>query len=188
MMRALLSVALIPAVVGCMGGDPSAVGEDEAAVRNETNHVHLPDQASFFARPGGGGGSNLSYHGGPVIHAAHVVPIFWGPSWGSGGSDAGNASTIQSYVANFGTSSHYAMITQYGDGTGQIQASNLAGGHAAYFDSSTPPTNATDAVIQSEVSKVINAIGFDASAIYEVFLPSTSYSSDGTSTSCDANR
>jgi hypothetical protein len=181
MKRALLAAVLIPALVGC-AGDPGAVGENEEAVRNEANHVHLPDQASFFARPGGGGGSNLVYHNGPVIHAAHVVPIFWGPSWT--GSDAGTASTIQSYLANYGTSTHYAVITQYGDTSGKIQTSNLAGGHAAYFDGSAPPTNVTDAAVQAEVSKAIAATAFDASAIYEVFLPSGSYSSDGSSTSC----
>ena len=185
MKRTLLTAVLIPAVavIGC-AGDPSAVGEGEEALRGEINRVHLPDQASFFARPGGGGGSNLTYHNGPVIHAAHVVPIFWGPSWGSGGSDAANATTIQGYLANFGTSSHYAVITQYSDTTGKIQTSNLTGGPGAYFDSSTPPTNVTDAAVQAEVNKAIAAVGFDASAIYEVFLPSASYSSDGSSTSC----
>lgn len=88
------------------------------------------------------------------------------------------------YVASFGTSSHYAVITQYDDTTGNIQTSNLAGGSAAYFESSTPPTNVTDATVQAEVDKAIAAVGFDASAIYEAFLPSTSYSADGTSTSC----
>lgn len=185
MKRSVLTALLIPAVavLGC-AGDPSAVGQDEEALRNEANHVHLPDQASFLARPGGGGGSNLLYHNGPVIHAAHVVPIFWGPSWGSGGSDGGNASTIQRYLANYGTSSHYAVITQYSDTSGKIQTSDLTGGPKAYFDGSTPPTNATDAAIQAEVTKAIAAVGFDSSAIYEVFLPSTSYSSDGSSTSC----
>jgi hypothetical protein len=185
MKRALLTAFLVPAVglIGC-AGNPSDVGEGEQAVHGELNRVHLPDQASFFARTGGGGTSNLSYHNGPVIHAAHVVPIFWGPSWGSGGSDASNASTIQAYIANYGLTSHYAVITQYYDTTGKIQASNLAGGPKAYFDSSTPPANVTDAIVQSEVNKAIAAVGFDASAIYEVFLPTTSYSSDGTSTSC----
>ena len=185
MRRALLAAVLIPsvAVIGC-AGDPSAVGEGEQAVRSEVNRVHLPDQASFFARPGGGGGSNLTYHNGSVIHAAHVVPIFWGPSWGSGGSDAANASTIQSYIGSFGGTTHYAVIEQYYDTAGHIQASSLAGGPSAYFDSSTPPTNVTDATVQAEVAKAIAAVGFDSSAIYEVFLPSASYSSDGTSTSC----
>ena len=181
MKRALLTALLIPAMIGCTG-DPSEIGEGEQAVRSEVNRVHLPDQASFFARPGGGGSQNLTYHNGPVIHDAHVVPIFWGPSWS--GSDAGNASTIQSYLANYGTSSHYAVITQYYDTAGNIHTSNLAGGPGAYFDSSTPPANVTDAMVQAEVNKAISAVGWDSSAIYEVFLPSTSYSSDGSSTSC----
>src|SRR5205814_6294242 len=42
----------------------------------------------------------------------------------------------------------------------------------------------TDAILQQEVLKAIGVVGFDASTIYEVFLPSTSYSSDGNSTSC----
>ncbi len=179
MKRAVLSMLLIPAVIGC-AGDPS-IGVGEEAVKSETNH-HFPDQASFFAG-GGGGGSNLSYHNGPVIHSAHVVPIFWGPSWATGGSDNGNATTIQAYVGNFGTTSHYNVITQYYDTTGSISLSNL--GSTSYFDSTSPPQNVTDADIQAEVTKVIGALGsFDASAIYEVFLPSTSYSSDGSSTSC----
>ena len=43
----------------------------------------------------------------------------------------------------------------------------------------------TDAIVQSEVKKVIAAKGStDYSAIYEVFIPSGSYSSDGSSDSC----
>jgi len=148
---------------------------------NERHHFPTKEK---FAKVRSSGGQNLVNHGGPVIHSAHVVPIFWGPSWGSGGSDASNASTIESYIGNYGTTSHFAVITQYYDTTGNISTSNLAGGPKAYFDGSTPPTNVTDAIIQSEVSKAIAAVGFDASAIYEVFLPSSSYSSDGTSTSC----
>ena len=43
---------------------------------------HFPTKGRFvveFAK--GGGGSNLVYHNGPVMPQAHVVPIFWGPSW-----------------------------------------------------------------------------------------------------------
>ena len=41
--------------------------------------------------------TNLSYHGGDVINTAHVVCIFWGPTWASGGSDNSRATTIQSF-------------------------------------------------------------------------------------------
>ena len=42
----------------------------------------------------------------------------------------------------------------------------------------------TDADIQAEVSKYLSSHAFDASTIYEVFLPSGVYSSNGSSTSC----
>jgi len=143
---------------------------------------HFPTKEQFAARAKRHGGSNLVYHGGPVIHSARVVPVFWGPSWGAGGSDAAIASHIQSFFGQFGTSAEYNTITQYYDSAGSIHTSNLGTTH--YFDSGTPPTNVTDAILQQEVLKAIAVVGFDASTIYEVFLPATSYSSSGGSTSC----
>jgi hypothetical protein len=158
---------------GC-GGDPSVVGSDEQALQGELNR-HLPAKAQFFA--GGGGSSGpLVNHGGPTITSAHVVPIFWGASWA--GSSLAN--TLTGYIGSYGTTGEYNVITQYS----AIRQNNLAGGDPAFYDSSAPPTNATDAVIQGEVSKYLATHAFDASAIYEVFLPSTSYSSDGSATSC----
>ena len=52
------------------------------------------------------------------------------------------------------------------------------------FDTSTPPTNVTDATVQAEVTKYLTTHTFDTSTIYEVVIPSTSYSSSGSSTSC----
>src|SRR5678816_3902443 len=48
------------------------------------NHAQLyptKDKAIGWARPGGGGAQNISYHGGPVIVSAKHVSICWGPSW-----------------------------------------------------------------------------------------------------------
>jgi hypothetical protein len=53
----------------------------------------------------------------------------------------------------------------------------------AIYDSSTPPTNVTDADVQAEVLKVTKNVP-RTDTIYEVFLPSNSYSSDGSATSC----
>ena len=61
---------------------------------------------------------------------------------------------------------------------------NLAAGTPDWFDTSTPPTNVTDAAAQAEVRRYLALHPFDASTIYEVFLPSTSYSSTGGGTSC----
>ena len=149
----------------------------------ELNDRHHFPSKELFARLRGGGGQNLVNHGGPVIHSAHVVPIFWGPSWGPSGVDNATATHIINFFGQFGTSSHYAVITQYYDASGSIQTSIL--GNTNWFDSSPPPTNVTDAAVQGEVLKYLGTgAPFDPSAIYEVFLPPSSYSSDGSATSC----
>ena len=149
------------------------------------NTHHFPVKG--WARPGGGGGSNLIYHnGGAVIQAAHVVLIFWGPSFSGGGAQSTYAQQLQAFRGHFGTSPEYNVITQYSQNGSQfIGLSNLSSAASPdWFDTSTPPTNVTDAVVQGEVSAYLALHAFDASAVYEVIIPPSSYSSDGTSTSC----
>jgi hypothetical protein len=150
---------------------------------------HMPTKARYvaeFARSGGT--SNLSYHGGPTITAAHVVPIFWGPSWASGGSDYALAQSLTKYIGGgsgavgYGQTGEYNVITQYYQ-SGPIYIQQSALGTSSYTDSSAPPTNVTDADVQGEVKKATNN-NPDPSTIYEVFLPASSYSSDGNYTSC----
>jgi hypothetical protein len=158
-------------------------------VQELNNKHHFPSKDEFFAKPvRSGSAQNLTNHGGPVIHSARVVSIFWGPSWGTGGADNATANHITAFFNQFGGNSHYAVITQYFDSAGSIHSTSL--GNTAWFDTSTPPTNVTDAAIQGEVLKYLSQSGssFDASTIYEVFLPRTSYSSDGSSTSCGGPR
>lgn len=164
------------------------------AQQGEINKVN-PNAQQFRvkneARPGGGG-SNLVYHsGGPVLTVAHVVNIFWGPSFNDTTSaDYSYARTIQNYRNNFGTSAYYNTITQYYqniNGTSYIQLSNLSANstnNPDWFDTSAPPTNVTDSAVQSEVKKYLQSHSTDYSAVYEVFIPRTSYSSSGTSDSC----
>jgi hypothetical protein len=126
---------------------------------------------------------NLTNHGGPVITSAHVIFVFWGPSF-SGGADASYASALQSFRNQFGTAPEFNTITQYSGSNGTVALSNLGGGSADWFDTTTPPTNVTDAIVQGEVNAYLASHTFDANAIYEVVIPSSSYSSSGTSTSC----
>ena len=131
-----------------------------------------------WAKPGGGGHNNISYHGGPVLHNAKVVMIFWGTF------PNGYTTELQNFRNQFGMTGEFNTITQYSDGGGNIQLTNLAAGTADWFDPSTPPTNVTDAVVQSKVQAYLNTHAWDNETIYEVFIPSTSYSSSGSSTSC----
>jgi len=140
-----------------------------------------------WARPGGGGGSNLIYHtGGQVIISAKAVEIFWGDF---STAESGYTTALQNFRNQFGTNPEYNVITQYyqnvGSGNQNITPASLGSGTADWFDTTNPvPTNVTDADVQAEVNRYLASHTFDASTIYEVFIPSTSYSSDGTSTSC----
>jgi hypothetical protein len=124
---------------------------------------------------------NLVYHGGPVIISAKVVFIFWGPSFANAASiDWQYAQTLIAFRNQFGTTPEYNVITQYSG----IQLTNLGSGTADWFDTSTPPTNVTDSAVRAKVQAYLASHAFNASTIYEVVLPSTSYSSSGSSTSC----
>ncbi|HEY2737942.1 MAG TPA: hypothetical protein VGK45_06015 [Thermoanaerobaculia bacterium] len=124
---------------------------------------------------------NLTYHNGPTITSAKVVLIFWGPSFATGGADNAYATTLQAFRNQYGTTGEFNVITQYSG----ILLSNLALGTADWFDTTTPPANVTDAIVQSEVNAYLTGHGGNnTSTIYEVVTPSTSYSSSGTSTSC----
>jgi hypothetical protein len=135
-------------------------------------------------------GSSLVYHsGGRVITAAKVVDIFWGPSFSNAASpDSVYAQTLIAFRNQFGTTPEFNTITQYyqnlGSGNQFITLANLAAGTADWFDSSTPPTNVTDAAVQGEVQRYLATHAVDYNTVYEVFIPSTSYSSSGSSTSC----
>ncbi len=135
--------------------------------------------------------SNLTFHtGGVVIRNANLVCIFWGPSFAAGGADNGYATEIQNFRNQFGTTGEYNTITQYYgndaiSGYGNIATGSLIN-QADMFDTTTPPANVTDATVQSEVRKYIAANGVDYNAIYEVFIPKTSFSSDGNQGSCGA--
>lgn len=124
--------------------------------------------------------SNLVYHNGPVIQVAHVVEIFWGPSWGTNGNPGTLAFELMGFFANFGTTGEYNVITQYSG----IQKTNLSNDY--WIDGVNPSNVAvTDAMIQAEVVNYFNAgHAIDASTIYEVYLPAGYYAQIGTATSC----
>src|SRR5262245_25795885 len=147
-------------------------------------HVNAFPKRERAAKPTGGGSQNVSYHNGPVIHQARVIPVFWGPTniWGTNGSPSARAQSIVNFFVQFGTTSQYNVITQYYDLGGAIRLSNLTSTY--WIDNSTPPANVTDSVLRGEVVKVLPQVGIDANTVYEVFLSPFSYASFGSATSC----
>jgi hypothetical protein len=125
--------------------------------------------------------NTLTNHGGGVLVSAKLVFIFWGPSFANAASpDHAYATTLQAFRNQYGTTGEYNTITQYSG----IQLTNLGSGTADMFDTTTPPTNVTDAIVQGEVNKYLASNAYNSSTIYEVVIPSSSYSSSGSSTSC----
>ena len=144
---------------------------------------------SFNLDAGFARGNNPTYQGGPVLVQARVVFIFWGPTFSNAASpDSTYAQALQAFRNQFGTSAEYHVITQYYQivkGVKQfIELSNLAAGTADMFDGSSPPVGVSDAAVQGEVAKYLTTHAFDSSAIYEVVIPSTSYSTDQGEDSC----
>jgi hypothetical protein len=174
--------ALVFVFAAALATSAFAQGNSDNEVNKGNGQGQVKNEAGQAASTG-----NLTYHtGGKVLRNAHVVLIFWGSF------PSGYTTNMQNFRNQFGTTGEYNTITQYTGiddvtgATGAIALSNLAGSSSLdYFDTSTPPANCTDAIVQSEVKKVITAQGkVDYNAIYEVFIPSGSYSSDGSSTSC----
>jgi hypothetical protein len=124
--------------------------------------------------------SNLTNHGGGVIATAKVVLIFWGPSFNNAASpDYAYARTLESFRDQFGSSQEYSVLQEYG-----VNPASLGSGTADKFDTSAPPANVTDAKVQAEVNRYLSGHAFNSSTVYEVVIPSTSYSSSGGSDSC----
>jgi len=164
--------------LGLLAVAASAAGAEKPAQKPfaDADHVtYTPARGVLVPKATG----DVTNHGGGVIASAKVVLIFWGPSFAPGGADNGYATVLQSFRNQLGTSSAWTVVNQYG-----VQNSNLGSGTPDWFDTSTPPTNVTDAKVRAEVNAYLASHAFDNSAVYEVVIPSTSYSSSGTSTSC----
>jgi len=169
MKKILVFVVVALAAVGAFAqGDT----QGQSSELNIHKASHDNGDATPFARSSG----NLIDHGGPVIVAPKVVCIFWG--FGSGTS---YTAAMQSF-RDTGIYNYSRMLAQYRN-AGASASTNFGGSANDKFDTTTPPQNVTDALVQAEVRKYFGGAE-DASTIYEVFIPSGSYSSSGSSTSC----
>lgn len=156
---------------------------------------HFPTKQRFVVEfAARGGASNLAYHNGPVLTTAYVVPIYWGPTWSTNTGTDPISSSLTNFIdggmtntttdLGFGTTHEYNVITQYYEtGPTYIKESTLGAAGGALYDSSTPPTNVTDADVQAEVLRMTNN-NPRTDTVYEVFLAASSYSSNGSYTSC----
>ena len=147
--------------------------------------------ASQQATHGFSTATNLSYHGGPVMHSVTAHAIFWKPSGygnfdggvGSVGTDATYQSTIASFFGDVGPTNFTNIVTQYPDGAGAPPAAFAYGG--SWVDTTSAPASganvaAGQSIQDSDIqAEVLNAIAANSSNgwttgmgnIYFVFTP-----------------
>ena len=147
--------------------------------------------------------SNLTYHGGPVMHSDRNYAIYWEPSGSGFATTAGFKSIVNGFFGNVAadsgkTSNDYSVATQYSDATGNIAYSSTSGGGAT--DTDAYPVSGcraggggpciTDAQLQTELNNYVTANGLPRgmNTMYFVYFPpnvTTCFDSSGSQ--CSSN-
>jgi hypothetical protein len=131
------------------------------------------------------GVTQLTWHGGPVMHSTNVYSIYWAPA--GYGYQAGYSSAIDKYFRDVAQDSGkltnvYAVMSQYSDGAGAALYASAFG--SSLTDANPYPANGctdapytpvciTDGQLQAELQSFVAANGLPTgmSAAYFVFLP-----------------
>jgi len=143
--------------------------------------VPVHHNANKFSRAG----SNLSYHGGPVMRTNHSYAIYWSPSGAAGYSTSYQSVTdrfLGDVAADSGkTGNVYFSDTQYYDGTGSIAYNSTFGG--SVLDTNAYPANGcrdsytsvclSDSQLRAEIDRVVTAQGWPrgTGAVYFLLTP-----------------
>jgi IPT/TIG domain len=143
-----------------------------------------PRPQSGLAPVGPLGSGNLTYHGGPVMHANTTYAIFWVPSGYSIGDSY--QSTIDQFFTDVAADSGklsnvYATDTQYSDGSGHIAYTSTFAG--SVVDTTDFPGSGcfefetsiclSDDQLQTEIQSVVEAHGWpeNGHTVYFLFTP-----------------
>lgn len=164
----------------------AAAGDRGASPRSRVSHAVGLVLASDVAHNAGltSGFGKLRYHNGPVMHTNRTYAIYWVPSGYSVSGDY--VSVINRFFTDVAadsgrTSNVYYSDTQYTDAGGNAAYSSSFGG--AYVDTNPFPASGcsdsvsettvclTDAQLQAEVTRVVNANGWPrgGSSLYFLF-------------------
>jgi phosphate-induced protein 1 len=134
--------------------------------------------------PAGAAGTNIFYHGGPIVPATKVQAIYWattrvyakGPAPGTIGTGAQDASLIGHFLRNLGGSPYFNINTTYTDNVngGHRVANSVIYSHFWADNTNVPPKDGTpvpNADIFAEIVRGFNSgsLTYNASTVYLVF-------------------
>ena len=185
-----------------MVGEEAVVGEPDGARDEPLGLVAVagPRQIvppeSFLARglaPAvGSPPPSLQNHGGPVIGAVEVVPIYWGAAWASG-PNAALATQLDGFFDFILTSAYIDLLHEYSTPTTEIKhGQRLASARIANSEPGTVSggvRQVTDGQIQTALQGWISnhtVPATTANTLYFVFLPPSVVSILGTDRSCQS--
>jgi hypothetical protein len=171
-------VAVAASIVGSAGAVQPTAGTLASGKARLLGVVTARHGVSRYSSRGYG---TLRYHGGPVMHTNKTYAIYWVPSGYT--MQSGYSNLINQYFTDVAadsgkTSNVYYTGTQYSDGSGYVQYSSSFGG--SYTDTSPLPASGctdsdtsvclSDAQIQAEITKDVNANGWPKGPSTEYFM------------------
>jgi hypothetical protein len=150
---------------------PAAVAGTRDEALNDSSELrpsgkHELREASREAKPQGGGkGTGINYHGGPVMLGTVNVYYIWYGNW------SGNTATsiLEDLATNIGGSPYFDINTSYFNGAG-THVSGLATFAGSTTDSYSHGTSLTDAAVAAIVSSAItnHTLPSDSNGVYFV--------------------
>ncbi len=133
---------------------------------------------------------NLTYHGGPVIHAVQVIPIYWGAFWAQPNGVA-LSTQVNAFFDSVLVGSYLEMLREYSSPSTTIGLGNRLPSHTISGNEPGVATAAgrkvTDPQIQTAISGWIAANTVPAptaNTLYFVYLPPNCVSISGNQQSC----
>jgi hypothetical protein len=135
------------------------------------------------ARPrGGGGGTGISYHGGPVLlTGTNVAAVYWsnatiyqsGPAPGTSGQGASDSSLVGYFLRNLGGSPYFNINTTYTNG-GTSHIANVVK-YTQYWANKTSAPTGTQTVSDAQMLAMLQSgfnsgvLTYDPNTLYAIF-------------------
>jgi len=182
--RTGLAVVAVASLIGCQAGEitPAERGDaHDTAVGSGFGGSHVMpmtrpnvsgEVSQALAAPAG---AHLTYYGGPILQKVQVQPIYWN-------SSVQFQSNLNSFYAAVVNSAYYDMLAQYST-TSPAQTLGRGTGANGFVDTQTS-TKVTDAQVQTELAKLIDAgkVPNSADSYYPFHFPAGTTVTDSSGT------
>jgi len=186
----LCATALVVAACGADNAPTAPVldrSPDNSGAVQAESHRHLFELRGSpgvnAAKPqGGGGGSGIFYHGGPVLGSGtNVAAVYWaagtiytgGPNPGTHGSGASDGSLVGYFLSHLGGSPYFNINSTYTDGNGQHIANVV--NYTQYWANNTSAPSGTQIVSDAQMIAMLQsgftsgALPYDPGTLYAIF-------------------